>query len=39
METEMTTSLTTIDWSLCPVLEGKPDTQGGAWGFTERVCL
>jgi uncharacterized protein (DUF433 family) len=24
---------TTIDWSRCPVLERKPDTQGGAWVF------
>ncbi len=22
-----------IDWSRCPVLESKPDTQGGAWVF------
>ena len=24
---------TVLDWSLCPVLESKPDTQGGAWVF------
>lgn len=24
---------TLIDWSRCPVLESKPDTQGGAWVF------
>ncbi len=24
---------TIIDWSRCPVLESKPDTQGGAWVF------
>ncbi len=24
---------TVIDWSRCPVLESKPDTQGGAWVF------
>jgi uncharacterized protein (DUF433 family) len=30
----MTTATTTyIDWSRCPVLESKPDTQGGAWVF------
>jgi len=22
-----------IDWSRCPVLESKPDTQGGTWIF------
>ncbi len=27
------TTQTVIDWSLCPVLESKPDTQGGAWVF------
>jgi len=29
----MATAPTTIDWSRCPVLEGNPDTQGGAWVF------
>src|SRR5271156_1052951 len=29
----MTATQTVIDWSLCPVLESKPDTQGGAWVF------
>ena len=29
----MATSQTLIDWSLCPALESKPDTQGGAWVF------
>ena len=24
---------TVIDWSRCPVLESKLDTQGGAWVF------
>lgn len=27
------TTATFIDWSRCPVLESKPDTQGGAWVF------
>jgi uncharacterized protein (DUF433 family) len=27
------TDKTVIDWSLCSVLESKPDTQGGAWVF------
>jgi uncharacterized protein (DUF433 family) len=29
----MATAHTVIDWSLCPVLESKADTQGGAWVF------
>jgi uncharacterized protein (DUF433 family) len=29
----MATAQTIIDWSLCPALESKPDTQGGAWVF------
>ena len=29
----MATAQTTVDWSRCPVLESKPDTQGGAWVF------
>jgi uncharacterized protein (DUF433 family) len=29
----MATLETIIDWSRCPVLESKPDTQGGAWVF------
>ena len=33
METEMAAAQTIIDWSRCPVLESKPDTQGGAWVF------
>ena len=24
---------TVLDWSRCPFLESKPDTQGGAWVF------
>jgi uncharacterized protein (DUF433 family) len=24
---------TLIDWSICPVLESRPETQGGAWVF------
>ena len=31
----MATAQTTIDWSLCPVLESKPGTQGGAWVFRD----
>jgi uncharacterized protein (DUF433 family) len=29
----MATATTLIDWSRCPFLESKPDTQGGAWVF------
>jgi len=29
----MATAQTIIDWTHCPVLESKPDTQGGAWVF------
>jgi uncharacterized protein (DUF433 family) len=29
----MAATQTLIDWSLCPALESKPDTQGGAWVF------
>jgi uncharacterized protein (DUF433 family) len=29
----MVDATTTLDWSRCPVLESKPDTQGGAWVF------
>lgn len=29
----MATLQTVIDWSLCPVLESNPETQGGAWVF------
>ena len=29
----MAPAQTIIDWSRCPVLESKPDTQGGAWVF------
>jgi uncharacterized protein (DUF433 family) len=29
----MATAQTIVDWSHCPVLESKPDTQGGAWVF------
>lgn len=29
----MATAMTLIDWSRCPVLESKPETQGGAWVF------
>jgi uncharacterized protein (DUF433 family) len=29
----MAMAQTVIDWSRCPVLERKPDTQGGAWVF------
>ena len=29
----MAMAQTVIDWSRCPVLESKPDTQGGAWVF------
>ncbi len=29
----MVAAQTVLDWSLCPVLESKPDTQGGAWVF------
>ena len=28
----MTTQVV-LDWSRCPVLESKPETQGGAWVF------
>jgi len=27
------TPTTVIDWSQCPGVESKPDTQGGAWVF------
>jgi uncharacterized protein (DUF433 family) len=29
----MAMAQTILDWSRCPVLESKPDTQGGAWVF------
>ena len=29
----MAPAKTILDWSQCPVLESKPDTQGGAWVF------
>lgn len=29
----MVTDRTVLDWHLCPVLESKPDVQGGTWVF------
>ncbi len=29
----MAMAQTIIDWSRCPMLESKPDLQGGAWVF------
>lgn len=29
----MVADRTVLDWHLCPVLESKPDVQGGAWVF------
>ena len=29
----MAAAKSVIDWSRCPELESKPDTQGGAWVF------